>query len=116
MRLRINTILKRFGQLCNFKKKTKTVTNEFYQSGTLTFEDVQYYVVVVPARAYNIHSNLYSAVKDTGKENTGIIEIYIENDTNLDVGDLYVDKNGVEYEINSIEYWQEYKILGAKRK
>lgn len=116
MSLRILNMMKKFGKLRNFKKKSKVVTDDFYQTGTESYTECSYYAVVIPARAYNIHSNLFLAIKDTGNEYVGIIDIYIDADTGLNVGDLYVDDDDVEYEIYSIEYWEVYQVLGAKRK
>lgn len=100
-------------ELYTFRKVSEQVTNDVYQERTISYVEVQYYAIVVPARAYNIHSNTHVAFRESGKETFGIVEIYIEKDTGLVKGDLLIADDGI-YQISAKETHQTIDIYTAR--
>jgi len=112
-RFKFGNMLKRMGATLTFKQVSVTITDTFYQEGTTTLTTYNCYGVVVPARAYDLHSNIATKVADTGIELMGIINIFIgiSDEANIGIGDYFVDDIAT-YIIKSKEKWSdEYYIL-----
>lgn len=105
-------MFKQLGSYLTFKTVVKTTTDSFYGTGTTVETTVNCYGSVQPARAYDIHSNIYTRPNDVGKEDFGIINIYISatDGDKIDIEDYYEDSVG-RYKVVSKEYWDETYIL-----
>lgn len=113
--LNFTNMLKRMGKELTFKLITTTVTDDFYQTGTTTETEYKCYGMIEPARAYDIHSNIYVNSKITGNEILGIINIYLTKDdsANINPGDFLFEECGF-YKIIAFEKWDdEFDVLEA---
>lgn len=99
---KMNNILKKLGAYCTFLIQDSTTPSDtFYQESTTTYKEVKYWAVVLPARAYDLHSNVFGRLDRTGVEHFGIINIFIniqDGDTIVLNRDYYVDNVG-KYQI-----------------
>ena len=104
--MNIEIMLKRQGKPSIFKRVTKTVVDEFYGEVTTVETEYTCYALVVPARAYDIHSNLYYRPETTGNEFFGIINIIITADDAefISEEDFYIDGTR-KYKIIASEIW-----------
>lgn len=104
--MHIGTMLKRQGQLSDFRTVDKIITDSFYGETAVTETEYSCYALVVPARAYDIHSNIYYRPEVTGNEFIGIINIYIspEDAVYISEEDVYVDGTK-RYKIIASEHW-----------
>lgn len=111
--MNIDIMLKRLGELASFKLLTKTITDSFYDEYTTVETDYECYAVVVPARAYDIHSNIFYRPETTGFEEFGIISIFIAADDYEYINEEDYYLNGSDrYKIISSEKWSdEYYLL-----
>lgn len=82
-----------------------TNTDTFYQESDKTYREVSYWAVVLPARAYDLHSNLYVKQTRTGLEPLGIINIFMSKE---DGDTIVVDQ---DYYKNSVG---KYQIVGKE--
>jgi hypothetical protein len=99
---KMNNILKKLGAYCTFLIQDSTTPSDtFYQESTTEYKEVKYWAVVLPARAYDLHSNVFGRLDRTGVEQFGIINIFIniqDGDTIVLNRDYYVDNVG-KYQI-----------------
>lgn len=111
-RYKFNTMLKRLGKPLLFKLLTKTTTDDFYQTSVITETEFNCNGVVVPARAYDLHSNIFMKSNDTGNEFFGIVNIYltVSDAENIRIEDHYIDGNK-KYNIVSKEFWNDEFII-----
>ena len=82
-----------------------TPADTFYQESTTEYEEVEYWAAVLPARAYDLHSNVFVRQDRSGIEQFGIINIFISitDGNNLVINrDYYTDSVG------------RYKIVGKE--
>lgn len=113
----MNNILKKLGAYCTFLIQDSTTPSDtFYQESTTTYKEVKYWAVVLPARAYDLHSNVFGRLVRTGVEQFGIINIFIsktDGDTLVINRDYYSDFIG-RYQIVGKEiYGTSYYLLEA---
>ena len=114
---KMNNILKKLGAYCTFLiQKSSTSSDTFYQESTTEYKEVEYWAVVLPARAYDLHSNVFGRLDRTGVEQFGIINIFIniqDGDTIVLNRDYYVDNVG-KYQIVGKEiFGTSYYLLEA---
>lgn len=112
-RFKFGNMFKRLGKELTFKLLSTIITDSFYQEGDTTVTTYTCYGTVVPARAYDLHSNIATKVADTGIEPMGIVSIFISpaDAANINIGDYYID-DVAQYTIKSNEVWSdEYYIL-----
>lgn len=112
-RFKLENMFKRNGKLLTFKLLTHVITDEFYQTKNTTIETYTCYGTVIPARAYDLHSNIVLRTESTGDEPMGIINILISpaDEGYIDEGDYYIDDTA-QYTITSKEIWSdEFYIL-----
>lgn len=113
----MNNILKKLGAYCTFLiQKSTTSSDTFYQESTTEYKEVEYWAAVLPARAYDLHSNVFGRLDRTGVEQFGIINIFIniqDGDTIVLNCDYYVDNVG-KYQIVGKEiFGTSYYLLEA---
>lgn len=109
-------MLYKLGLNYTFKVATASAaTDTFYQDAPATYTETTVRAVVLPARAYDIHSNVAYSARITGFEDVGIISIFVNQDECvIDIGD-YINVGDEWYKIDSKEYYDEsYFIFGAK--
>lgn len=112
-RFKFGNMFKRLGKELTFKLLSTVITDAFYQQGDTTETTYSCWGTVVPARAYDLHSNIAISSASTGGEPMGIINIYISpsDAENINIGDYYID-SVAKYTITSIEVWsEEYYVL-----
>lgn len=114
---KMTNILKKLGAYHTFLlQKTPTDVDTFYQESTKKYEEKKYWAVVLPARAYDLHANIFARQDRTGTEYFGIINIFInkaDGDTIKVNQDYYVDSTG-KYQIVGKEiYGTSYYLLEA---
>lgn len=110
-------ILKKLGALQTFLiQKSTTPADTFYQEFNNEYEEVKYWATVLPARAYDLHSNTFARLNRSGTEQFGIINIFIgitDGDTLVINRDYYSDSVG-RYQIVGKEiYGTSYYLLEA---
>ena len=105
---KFDNMLKRMGSTITFKLISTAITDVFYQKGTVTLTTYTCYGVVVPARAYDLHSNLAIVLASSGGEPMGIVSIFVSSAdmANISIGDYYID-NIAQYTIVSKEKWSD---------
>jgi len=113
----MNNILKKLGALHTFLiQESITPADTFYQESTIEYKEVKYWAVVLPARAYDLHSNVFARLNRSGTEQFGIINIFIsitDGDTLVINRDYYSDSVG-RYQIVGKEiYGTSYYLLEA---
>lgn len=103
---KMNNILKKLGALHTFLiQESITPADTFYQESTIEYKEVKYWAAVLPARAYDLHSNIFARQDRSGIEHFGIINIFISitDGNNLVINrDYYTDSVG------------RYKIVGKE--
>ena len=114
---KMNNILKKLGALHTFLiQESITPADTFYQESTIEYKEVKYWAVVLPARAYDLHSNVFARLNRSGTELFGIINIFIsitDGDTLVINRDYYSDSVG-RYQIVGKEiYGTSYYLLEA---
>ena len=114
---KMNNILKKLGALHTFLiQESITPADTFYQESTIEYKEVKYWAVVLPARAYDLHSNVFARLNRSGTEQFGIINIFIsitDGDTIVINRDYYSDSVG-RYQIVGKEiYGTSYYLLEA---
>lgn len=113
----MNNILKKLGALHTFLiQESITSADTFYQESTIKYKEVKYWATVLPARAYDLHSNIFGRQDRSGIEHFGIINIFIgitDGDTIVINRDYYTDSVG-RYKIVGKEiYGTSYYLLEA---
>ena len=74
---KMNNILKKLGAYCTFLIQDSTTPSDtFYQESTTTYKEVKYWAVVLPARAYDLHSNVFARQDRTGT-NCLVLSIFL---------------------------------------
>lgn len=114
---KMNNILKKLGAFHTFLiQKSTTSSDTFYQESTTEYKEVEYWAAVLPARAYDLHSNAFARQERTGTELFGIINIFIsitDGDTLVINRDYYSDSVG-RYQIVGKEiYGTSFYLLEA---
>lgn len=104
--MHIGTMLKRQGKLSDFRTVNKVVIDSFYGEIAVTETGYSCYALVVPARAYDLHSNTLYRPEITGNEFFGIINIYISPEDAIYIGeeDFYIDGTK-RYKLVASEFW-----------
>jgi len=114
---KMNNILKKLGAYCTFLIQDSTTPSDtFYQESTTTYKEVKYWAVVLPARAYDLHSNVFGRLDRTGVEQFGIINIFIsktDGDTLVINRDYYSDFIGRYQIVGKEKYGTSYYLLEA---
>lgn len=104
--MNVNMMLKKQGEIHTFKTVVTTITDAFH--GTISNVESTYlcYAVVIPARAYDIHSNLFYRPETTGNEFFGIVSIIIDADdyAHINENDFLIDGTK-RYKIIAAEFW-----------
>ena len=114
---KMNNILKKLGAFHTFLiQKSTTSSDTFYQESTTEYKEVEYWAAVLPARAYDLHSNVFARQERTGTELFGIVNIFIsitDGDTLVINRDYYSDSVG-RYQIVGKEiYGTSFYLLEA---
>ena len=114
---KMNNILKKLGAYCTFFiQKSTTSSDTFYQESTIEYKEVKYWATVLPARAYDLHSNVFARQDRSGIEQFGIINIFISitDGNNLVINrDYYSDSVGRYNIVGKEVYGTSYYLLEA---
>ncbi len=101
---KIGKMLRKLGKAYTFKVAgTPTTTDSFYQNNSATYTTVSLYAVVLPARTYDVHSNIVHMERAFGIDELGNIEVYVvQEDCPVDVED-YIQVEAEWYKLKSKE-------------
>jgi len=115
---KMNNILKKLGAYCTFLIQDSTTPSDtFYQESTTTYKEVKYWAVVLPARAYDLHSKCIWTFRVALELNNLVSLTFFINiqdgDTIVLNRDYYVDNVG-KYQIVGKEiFGTSYYLLEA---
>ena len=107
--------LKRFGKDYTFTRIAETAPanptdiQTAYKKKVATESTFVERAKIMPARAYDIHSNEWVKLVEGGEEMLGIINVRLLLTTNVLVGD-YITADGHKYKLTSREILDEYFI------
>lgn len=120
-RLRMSVKLKLFGAQYTFTRVTETPianptpTQAAYKETTKVTTTFTEWAYVRPARAYAIHSNVQTLVREGGQEMTGIINVEVDHTTNVRVGDTITTPDGVYDLVAKEDFGEPWIFEGHKR-
>jgi len=109
-------MLYKLGKNYTFKTATATTASDtFYGDAPATYTETTVRAVILPTRAYDIHSNVVYISRPIGLEEIGIISIFIEQDDCVIDVDDFVNVGDYWYKIHAKEIYDEsYYIFEAK--
>jgi hypothetical protein len=105
---KIAKMLRKLGKVYTFKVAgTPTTTDTFYQNNSATYTTVSLRAVVLPARAYDIHSNVLHIERPFGVDHVGIIEVLVDQDECPVEEEDYIQVESEWYKLKSRETFGE---------